>query len=54
MEMKLMSFAAPFLLVPVDVQEYCTCTSNFCSHEPRYNEKEAEPIAVGEQRWLKL
>lgn len=54
MEVELMSFATPFFLVPVDVQEYCACPSNFGSHEPRYNQKKAEPIAVGEQRRLKL
>lgn len=54
MEVKFMSFATPFFLVPVDVQEYCTCASYFSSHESRYNQKKAEPIAVGEQRRLKL
>ena len=54
MEVMLQLLATPFFLVPIDVKEYCTCSSNFCSHEPRHNEKKAESVAVGEQRWLIL
>lgn len=45
-EVMLQAFATPFFLVPIDVKEYCTCSSNFCSHEPRHNEKKAESVAV--------
>ena len=54
MEVMLQLFATPFFLVPIDIKEYRTCSSNFCSHESRHNEKKAESVAVGEQRWLVL
>jgi hypothetical protein len=54
MEMMFESFATPLFLMPVYIKEYCTGSGNFCSHEARYDEKKAESIAIGEQRWLKL
>ena len=48
MQVMFMSFATPFFLVPVDVEEYGTGSSYLRGHEPRYDEEEAEAIAVRE------